>query len=117
MPVCRQRGRGDGGGFVVTVGSAVWCCRGRPGVWVGVALPELRNKEKSPIGRRLQGVGGSVGVVGGWGGRRFGCLGVSWTWRVLCSVFCCQRTRELKKNPVNVGLQGLWLPPGIRVFI
>ena len=53
----------------------------------GALLPELRNTRKNLVNRRLQGVRGGVGVVGGWHGRWFGCLGVSWTWRAVWWVF------------------------------
>ena len=60
------------GRFVVA-----WACRACD---VGGLLPELRNR-KNPVNQCLQGVGDDVEVVGGWHGRQYGCLGVSWRCR------------------------------------
>ena len=70
----------------------------------GVLLPEHKN-QKNVLNQQLQGVGINVGVVGGWRGHCFGCWDVSSTSRVVSLTFGCQST-EIKKKPVNVGLQG-----------
>ena len=65
----------------VWVGSTLFCCQSSD------------TKQKSPVNRHLQSVGGGVEVVGGRRGRRFGRLGVSWTWTVVWSV-CVARVHE-----------------------
>ena len=79
-------------------------------------MPELGTKE-IPVNRRLQGVGDSVEAVVGWRSRRFGRLGASWTWKAVGSVFCCQRTQEVKKHPGNVSLQGWCSSPKLPMLV
>jgi hypothetical protein len=53
----------------------VWGMGGR---WFVARGQEQRN---NPVNRRLQGIVGGVGVVGGCHSRWSGRLGVSWTWK------------------------------------
>ena len=93
-------GVGVAGGYC----GLVWPFGGVLEVWaweVGALLPALRNS-KNPSNWWLQSVGGIVGMVGGWHGGWHGgwfcCLGVSWMWRVVWSLFHCQSTQEWKKT-------------------
>ena len=82
----------------------------------GVVLPELRNKKKPckstfiGRGRRREGGRGLVRLL---------------VWLLGCFVdveggvvsVCCQSTREFKKDPVNVGLQGLLSFTSPQIFV
>ena len=67
------------------------------GVGCGCFVASVREQKKNPVNWHLQGVGDDVEVPGGWHGRWFGCLNVSWMWRTVQWVFVARVHESMKK--------------------
>jgi hypothetical protein len=68
-------------------------------VEVGCFVASTQEQKKSPVNRRLQGVGDGVEVVGGWRGRRYGRLGVLQTCKGGVVVVLLPELHENEKSP------------------